>query len=107
MGDSRDGKPWGPFISKNYVSPPMSRGDLIAAAIVFALTHLFAMFAAYLGYGQTKACQRPWRCVYIWMIWLELAANVALSMECLFFLLKFLQPSFYFYISIRMFTLLL
>lgn len=100
MSHYRDDTPWGPFISKHYVGLTVSRGDIIAAAVVFGLTHIFALTAAYLGYHQTKACRKPWRCAYIWMIWLEMAACLALSMECFFFLLRFMGPSFYFYMSI-------
>lgn len=100
MGHYRNDTPWGPFISNNYVRLPVSRGDIIAAAIVFGLANFFALVAVYLGYGQTKACRKPWRSAYIWMIWLELAACVVISIQCLLFLLRLIRPSFYFYMSI-------
>ncbi|KAF2655674.1 hypothetical protein K491DRAFT_598406 [Lophiostoma macrostomum CBS 122681] len=95
--DSRAG---GPFISENYQRLPISRLDIIFASIIFGLTILFAGPATYIGARQTRACRRPLNSVYIWMIWLEIAACLAIAFQCLFFLLNLIRPSFYFYFFI-------
>lgn len=91
---------WGPFIRDDYYIQPVTYRAIIVAGLVFGLANLFAISAAYIALRQTKACRRPWRGAYIWMIWLELAASFVIAVECLLYLLKVIRPSFYFYMSI-------
>jgi hypothetical protein len=63
----------------------------------------FAISAAYLAVQQTRNSRRPWKSVYVWMIWIELVACIIIALECLLFLLYAIQPSFYFFMSICMF----
>jgi hypothetical protein len=91
---------WGPFIRDDYYIQPVSYRDLIVAGTVFGLANIFAVSAAYIASRQTRACRKPWRSAYIWMIWLELAASVVIGIECLLYLLKVIRPSFWFYMSI-------
>jgi hypothetical protein len=91
---------WGPFVPESYHMQPVTYRAIVVAGIVFGLTNIFAFSAAYIAFGQTKACRSPWRSVYIWMIWLELAASIVIAIECLLHLLKIIRPSFWFYMSI-------
>jgi ABC-type spermidine/putrescine transport system permease subunit I len=93
-------KPWGPFIRDDYVVMPITYRSVITAGIILGLTCLFALSAAYIASRQTKAARRPWRSVYIWMIWLEIIASLVIGIECMLYLLKIIRPSFWFYMSI-------
>ncbi|PSN72490.1 hypothetical protein BS50DRAFT_630515 [Corynespora cassiicola Philippines] len=92
---------WGPFINPDtYIIQPVTRTDLIVAGTIFGLSMSFAILAACLGIKQTLSARRPAKSVYVWMIWLELAACVVIAFECLLYLLQVIEPSFYFYMSI-------
>jgi hypothetical protein len=91
---------WGPFVRDNYEILRVTRTDLVVAGIAFALANLFGLTAAFIAVRHTKASRQPWRSTYIWMIWLELAASVALSVICLLYLLRIIQPSFYFFMGV-------
>ena len=91
---------WGPFIHEDYYIQPVTYKAIITAGLVFGLANLFAILAAYIAFKQTRACRNPLRSVYIWMIWLELAASFVIAIECLLYLLKVIRPSFWFYMSI-------
>ncbi|KAH7113240.1 hypothetical protein B0J11DRAFT_146022 [Dendryphion nanum] len=92
-------KAWGPFISDKYVIAPITEIDIIVGGVIFGLSMVFAILATYIGILQTRSIRRPFRSAYVWMIWLEIAACIAIAIECLFYLLKVLRPSFYFYMS--------
>lgn len=95
---------FGPFIDADtYEIQPTTYRTLIIASIVFGLAMCFALLATLLGIQQTKASRRPWKSVYIWMIWIELAACVVIAFECFLFLLYLIRPSLYFYMSICMY----
>ena len=91
---------WGPFIHQPYVIQPTTKSDLIIASIVFGLAISLAVLAAFRGIKQTKSSRRPLRSVYVWMIWLELAACVVIAILCLLYLVKIIRPSFYFYMAV-------
>ncbi|KAL1602195.1 hypothetical protein SLS59_004882 [Nothophoma quercina] len=91
---------WGPFIHDKYYIQPVTYRAIIVAGLVFGLANLLAILAAYIAFKQTRACRAPLRSVYIWMIWLELAASFVIGVECLLYLLKVIRPSFWFYMSI-------
>lgn len=93
-------KAWGPFIPDNYTIHPVSRSDIILASTAFGIANIFGLSAAFIGFRQTRASRQPWRNAYIWMIWLELAASVAIAVVCLLFLLRIIRPSFYMYMGI-------
>lgn len=98
---------WGPFVRDNYRPIRVTRADIAVAAAAFGLTNFFAITAAFIAIRQTKACRRPRTSVYIWMVWLEIAASVALAIECLLYLLRIIEPSFYFFFSVRKYTVAL
>jgi hypothetical protein len=91
---------WGPFVGPNYRILRVTRLDLIVAGTAFALASIFALSATYIAFRQTKARRHPRWSGYIWMIWLELLASVALAILCLLFLIRIVRPSFYFYIGV-------
>jgi len=91
---------WGPFIRDDYYIQPVTYRAITLASLVFGLAGIFAILAATIAYRQTKANRSPSRSVYIWMIWLELAASVVIAIECLLYLLKVIRPSFWFFMSI-------
>jgi len=91
---------WGPFIPDDYHLLRITRADIITAGVAFGLASFFALCAAYIAIGQTRSCRQPWRSAYVWMIWLELAASVAIAIECLLYLLRIIRPSFYLFMSI-------
>ncbi|KAG9190435.1 hypothetical protein G6011_08523 [Alternaria panax] len=74
---------WGPFVRDSYTPIRVTRADVAVAATAFGLANLFAITAAFIAVRQTKSCRRPKSSAYIWMIWLEIAASVALAIECL------------------------
>lgn len=91
---------WGPFIRDDYYIQPVTYRAITVASLVFGLAGIFAITAAIIAHRQTKACRKPLKSVYIWMIWLELAASVVIAIQCLLYLLKVIRPSFWFYMSI-------
>ncbi|CAG5185679.1 uncharacterized protein ALTATR162_LOCUS11372 [Alternaria atra] len=91
---------WGPFVRDNYTLIRVTRADLAVAAAAFGLANFFAIIGAFIAFRQTKSCRCPKTSVYIWMIWLEIAASVAISVECLLYLLRIIRPSFYFFMSV-------
>jgi hypothetical protein len=91
---------WGPFVSPNYQILRVTRLDLIVATTAFGLATIFAFSAAYIAFRQTKACRHPRWSGYIWMIWLELLASVALAILCLLYLLRIARPNFYFFMGV-------
>lgn len=95
-------RPFGPFIPKDYVILPSSRGDIITAGTVFGLAMFFALTAAFIATQQTLASKRPFRSVYIWMVWLEWSSSVIIAIICLLYLTKRLRPSFYLFMGICM-----
>jgi hypothetical protein len=95
---------WGPFVRENYRPIHVTRADLAVAAVAFGLASFFAITAAFIAFRQSRACRRPRTSIYIWMIWLEIAASVALAIECLLYLLRIIRPSFYFFMSVCKYT---
>lgn len=87
--------PWGPFISPDYKTEPITTGDVITSSVVWGLTLINVIIAVYLGYGQTRGSKSPLRSVYVWMIWLELAVSFAMGLECFLHILKLIRPSEY------------
>lgn len=70
--------PWGPFLDEfTFVVHPITCSDLFTAYVVFGLVMCFASLAAFLGYKQTQHSRRPFKTLYIWMIWVELIASVS------------------------------
>lgn len=86
-------KPWGPFISPNYVNEPITKVDIIIASVVWALTLVNVIIAIYLIYGQTRGSRSPLRSTYVWMIWSELVISFVMGLECFLHLLKYIRPS--------------
>jgi len=93
-------RPWGPFIPENYQLLRVTQLDIALASTAFALAGVFAISAAYVAIRQTRQISKPWRSVYLWLVWLEWAASVVIAIECLLFLLRIIRPSFYFFMSI-------
>ena len=91
---------WGPLIKQPYYIQPITRTDIILAGCAFGTAMCFAILAVYRGIHQTKASRRPVKCIYIWMMWIELVACVIIAIVCLLYLLKIIRPSFYFYMGI-------
>lgn len=91
---------WGPFIRDDYYIQPVTYRAITVAGLVFGLANIFAISAAFIAFKQTRACRRPLKSAYIWMVWLELAASFVIAIECLLYLLKIIRPSFWFYMSI-------
>ena len=98
--DDSNFKAWGPFIEDDYVIQHVTKTDIVVGGTIFGLSMAFAMLATYIGILQTRSIRRPLRSAYVWMIWLELAACVAIAFQCILYLLKVIRPSFYFYMSI-------
>lgn len=100
-------KPFGPFIDpQTFEIQPTTVRSLIIATVVFGLAIFFATTAAITAVRHTKAARDPWRSAYIWMIWTELVACIAIAVECLLYLLYVIRPSFYFFMSICKWMLL-
>ncbi|CAO2655012.1 Nn.00g117450.m01.CDS01 [Neocucurbitaria sp. VM-36] len=93
-------KPWGPLISPDYVNEAITKSDIIIASVVWALTLINIIIALYLIYGQTRGSRSPLKSVYVWMIWLELVTSFAMGLICFLHLLKYIRPSFAFYMAI-------
>jgi hypothetical protein len=91
---------WGPFVSDDYYIQPLSRRANIISGIIFGVAMLLALLAGYYAVYQTKASRIPAKSPYIWMIWLELVACVALAIECFCYLHMVIRPSFYFFMSV-------
>ncbi|KAF2635177.1 hypothetical protein P280DRAFT_378149, partial [Massarina eburnea CBS 473.64] len=91
---------WGPFIKQSYDVQTITRNDIIIAGCVFGAAMSLALLAIFMGIQQTKASRRPFKSAYIWMVWIELAACIVIAMICLLYLLKYIRPSFYFYMAI-------
>lgn len=94
-------EPWGPLISPEYEKEPITRSDIVVATVVWALTLTNVFIAIWVGWGQTKTSRKPWKSVYVWMIWLELFVSFVMGLECYLHLLKVIEPSFAFYFTIR------
>ena len=86
-------KPWGPFVSPNFVNEPISRTDIITASVVWGFTLIATITAVFLGYGQTKSSRSPLHSPYVWMIWIELAVCFGMGIECYLHMLKIIRPS--------------
>ena len=91
---------WGPFVRDNYKTLRVTQSDIIIAGTVSGPANLFGIPAGFIAVRHTRISRRPWRSAYIWMIWLEIAASVAISVICLLFLLRIIRPSFYFYMGV-------
>ena len=101
-------KPFGPFIDPHtFEIQPTTVRSLVIASVVFGLTMMFAIMAAITAARHTKAARNPWKSAYIWMIWIEILASVAIAFECLLFLIYVIRPSFYFFMSMRKYIALL
>ena len=88
-------QPWGPFIGHEFEIEPITRGDIVIASVVWALTLSNVFLAIYLGYGQTKSSRSPLRSIYVWLIWLELLVSFLMGIECYLHLFKIISPSMY------------
>ena len=86
-------KPWGPFISPNYKSENITRGDVAIASTVWGLTLVNVIIAVFLAYKQSIVSRSPLKSVYVWMIWLELTVCFCMGFECYLHLLKVIPPS--------------
>lgn len=93
--------PWGPFIGSEFEILQVTRVDIAIASAAFCLACIFAISAAYIAISQSRRSSKPWRCTYLWMVWLEWGASVVIAVECLLYLLRYIRPSFYFFMSIR------
>ncbi|KAF2823001.1 hypothetical protein CC86DRAFT_299984 [Ophiobolus disseminans] len=92
---------FGPFVnSDTYLVPAVNRGDSITGGVVFGIVIAFAISTAYIGFRQTKRSRQPWKSAYIWMIWLEWTACVAIATVCLLFIYRIIRPSFYFFMGL-------
>ncbi|KAF2268683.1 hypothetical protein CC78DRAFT_612945 [Lojkania enalia] len=92
--------PWGPFIGKNFENEKITYTDIIIASVAWGLSLLFLMLALYLAWIQTKTSRSPLRSVYVWLIWLELAASFLMGIESYLHILKIIRPSIYLFLSI-------
>jgi hypothetical protein len=88
-----DVRPWGPFVSPNYVSQPITYTDFTVATVVWVLTLGNAALAVRSGFKQSRSSRSPLRSVYVWLIWLELGASFAMGLQCYLYLLKLIRPS--------------
>ncbi|KAL1603637.1 hypothetical protein SLS60_005225 [Paraconiothyrium brasiliense] len=95
-----DFSPWGPFVGKDFTNEAITHTDIAIICVVWALTLVNVLIAAWLGYKQCHSSRSPLRSVYIWMIWLEMGASFIMGLECFLFVLKYIRPSFYFYSTI-------
>ncbi|OCL11093.1 hypothetical protein AOQ84DRAFT_387077 [Glonium stellatum] len=91
---------WGPFIGKDFTNQPVNVSDIVIASVIWFLTLVCVAIACWLAYRQTKSSRFPLRSVYVWLIWLELLASLLMGIECFLHLLKYIKPSFVFYLSI-------
>jgi hypothetical protein len=85
--------PWGPFISPNYKSEPITKGDVVVASTVWGLTLVNVLVAIYQAWKQSRVSRSPLRSVYVWMIWLELVVSFVMGLECWLHILKVIPPS--------------
>jgi hypothetical protein len=92
--------PWGPFIPDDYIVEPITYRTVITASVLFGLTWILAFLAMYIAFRQSRAAREPWKSLYIWMVWVEIAASVFIGVDVLLYLLKIIRPSFWFYMSI-------
>jgi hypothetical protein len=85
--------PWGPFISPNYKTEAITKGDIVVASVVWGLTLVNVVVAIYQAWKQSRVSRSPLRSVYVWMIWLELVVSFVMGLECWLHLLKIIPPS--------------
>lgn len=93
MGKADLPGPVGPLISPNYIPEDITKADVAISSTVWALTLVWCGICSWQGFGQTKRARRPWKTVYIWMIWLELLVCFAMGLECWCFIMKWIHPS--------------
>ncbi|EKG12731.1 hypothetical protein MPH_10144 [Macrophomina phaseolina MS6] len=90
----------GPLISPNYIPEDITKADVAISSTVWGLTLVWCGICSWQGLGQTKRARRPWKTVYIWMIWLELLVCFLMGLECWCFIMEWIHPSFAFYFTI-------
>lgn len=88
-----DFSPWGPFVGKYFKNDPITYTDITISSVVWGLTLVNLLIAAWLGYKQCHSSRSPLKSMYIWMIWLEMGASFIMGLECFLFVLKYIRPS--------------
>jgi TRAP-type C4-dicarboxylate transport system permease small subunit len=88
-----DTSPFGPFVGKNFKNESITHTDVAITSVVWALTLVNIVIAGWLGYKQCHSSRSPLRSVYIWMIWIEMAASFIMGLVCFLFVLKYVRPS--------------
>lgn len=58
-----------------------SISDIKVSSIALGFTVGFGVFTTWNAIKQTRASTNPWKSVYIYLIWGEMAANVAMTVE--------------------------
>ncbi|EKG09188.1 hypothetical protein MPH_13816 [Macrophomina phaseolina MS6] len=100
MGEEDLPRSIGPLISPNYIPEDITKADVAISSTVWGLTLVWCGICSWQGLGQTKRARRPWKTVYIWMIWLELLVCFLMGLECWCFIIKWVHPSYAFYFTI-------
>lgn len=58
-----------------------SLSDIKVSSIALGFTIGFGVFTTWNAIKQTRASTKPWKSVYIYLIWGEMAANVAMTVQ--------------------------
>ncbi|KAL5407216.1 hypothetical protein PMIN06_003811 [Paraphaeosphaeria minitans] len=93
-------RPWGPFVGKHFKDEPITHTDVAITCVVWVATLINFIIAVWLAYKQCRSSRSPLRSVYIWMIWLEMAASFIMGLVCFLYILKCIRPSFYFFCTV-------
>lgn len=67
-------------------------GDFKIASTAAGFTLGFGFLTVWTAIQQTMRVRAPWRSVYIWMVWGEIAANLGIGILGWLFLEGFIPP---------------
>ncbi len=85
--------PIGPFVGSDFVIYPSSYTIFVLSWTLWAISIVLGGFCAWEAWRQTREIQNPSKHAFVWMIWLELAASIAISIQSWLVLLKFVHIS--------------
>ncbi len=70
-----------------------SKGDIQLASLAAGFTLGFGFLTVWQAIKQTQRNKRPWRSAYVYMIWGEIAANLAIGIIGWIFLDGIISPT--------------
>jgi predicted membrane channel-forming protein YqfA (hemolysin III family) len=85
--------PIGPFIPDHYVVQPIYTVDKAIASGVGGFTLIIGGWCSWQAWKQTKRARSPRTSAYVWMLWIEIAVSLGISIETWLFSMTFIPPS--------------